>query len=124
MNRTNSSTNLPQTQLFPATASQEARAIMHQAHDQDKAWHRRLRNGPNEQQWVVQMGKESRGHSDWKHQVLSEAIHFKSDSQPSLGEMDTLGTTDTDKHNTCLQSEKEEEKVKQSPPREDAYNRM
>lgn len=59
-----------------------------------------------------------------EHQVLSEAIHFKSDSQPSLGEMDTLGTTDTDKHNTCLQSEKEEEKVKQSPPREDAYNRM
>lgn len=56
--------------------------------------------------------------------MLSEAIHFKSDSQPSLGEMDTLGTTDTDKHNTCLQSEKEEEKVKQSPPREDAYNRM
>ena len=57
----------------------------------------RLRNGPNKQQWIVQMGKEGRGHSDGKHQVLSEAIRFKSDSQPRSGKMDTLGTTDTDK---------------------------
>ena len=50
----------------------------------------RLRNGPNKQQWIVQMGKEGRGHSDGKHQVLSEAIRFKSDSQPRSGKMDTL----------------------------------
>ena len=84
----------------------------------------RLRSGPNKQQWIVQMGKEGRGHSDGKHQVLSEAIRFKSDSQPRSGKMDTLGTTDTDKRNTCLKSEREKEKVKQLPPREDACNRM
>jgi len=84
----------------------------------------RLRNGPNKQQWVVQMGKDSRGHSDGKHQVLSEAVHFKSNSQPRSGKMDTLGTTDTDKRNTCLKSEREEKKVKQLPPREDACHRM
>lgn len=70
------------------------------------------------------MGKESRELSNWKHQVLSEAIHFKSDSQPSSGKMDTLGTMDTDKRNTYLKSKKEEEEVKQSPSREDACNRM
>lgn len=55
------------------------------------------------------MGKESRELSNWKHQVLSEAIHFKSDSQPSSGKTDTLGTMDTDKRNTYLKSKKEEE---------------
>lgn len=108
----NNSINSPQTQFFQAAGSQEARAIKHQAQDQDKWWQGKTQewvqgaagrgdinnNSPNNPKSGSGLSKWARKAKDTGTGSIKQSgvLYSKGYSQPSPRKRGVLRTMDTD----------------------------